>query len=134
MVPLWVSAASLNLAYWSRACETPFSANARICSGTSNGITEAEKGSVLAMACILRNGVKQCDPLRARKRNMPGTSTWITQWECPSSDNRHMRPHNGNFVHCNEMRQNFWCSAAFLLKSRAFAQFAPLREGLRPSG
>src|ERR1700732_1032827 len=45
MVPLWLSATSLNLAKLSRARETPFSAKARTCSGTSNGITEAENGS-----------------------------------------------------------------------------------------
>src|SRR6185295_14513633 len=49
----------------SRACETPFSASARICSGTSKGMMEAEKGSVeLVTACILHNGVKRCSPLR----------------------------------------------------------------------
>src|SRR5260370_6969128 len=52
---------------------------------------------------------------------MSGTSTWITQWECPQSDNRHLHPHNVNFVQCNEMRHNLRCNAAFLLKSGAFA-------------
>src|SRR5260221_3071378 len=52
---------------------------------------------------------------------MSGTSTWITQWECPQSDNRHLHPHNANFVQCNETRHNLTCNAAFLLKSGAFA-------------
>src|SRR6185295_7345755 len=46
MVLLWLSATSLNFAYESRACDRPFSASARICSGAWNGMTEAENGSV----------------------------------------------------------------------------------------
>src|ERR1700722_11124260 len=76
MVPLWLSAKSLNLAKLSRACETPFSAKARTCSGTSNGITEEEKGSEgLVMACIFRKQGENVTPtLTANKLR---TRTWI---------------------------------------------------------
>src|SRR3984957_11276628 len=90
MVPLWLSAKSLNLAKLSRACETPFSAKARTCSGTSNGITEEEKGSEgLVMHASFGNRGENVTPTpnSHQAANVDLDFTQTGSRECPSSGN-----------------------------------------------
>src|SRR6185295_8706622 len=99
----------------SRACETPFSANARICSGTSKGMMEAEKGSVeLVTACILHNGVKRCSPLRTPGGQSAGRRRVHVHTHIHGSAHSRARPISTHIVSnlCNALQ--------FLVRRRKF--------------